>query len=45
VTRVHRGVSLRGVPTGRYRLTLTLTDPATGAVSSRTEELQVVDAQ
>jgi GWxTD domain-containing protein len=43
VTRVHRGVSLRGLSTGRYRLSVTLTDPRSGDVVSRSEDLQVVD--
>lgn len=44
MTPVHRGVSLRGLGPGRYRLTVTLSDPASGAVSRRSDELQVVDA-
>jgi len=43
VTRVHRGVDLRRVSTGSYRLTVTLTDPATGRSVSRSAPLQVVN--
>jgi GWxTD domain-containing protein len=41
-TRVHRGVSLRGVSPGSYLLTLILTDPATGRHATQHQPLQVV---
>jgi GWxTD domain-containing protein len=41
-TRVHRGVSLRGVSPGSYLLTLTLTDPVSGRRASQRQPLQVV---
>jgi len=44
VTRIHRGVSLRGVSPGRYALSVTLTDPASGLRVVRQRRLQVVDA-
>jgi hypothetical protein len=42
VTLVHRGINLRGVAPGDYALTVTLTDPATGAQASRRQPLEVV---
>jgi GWxTD domain-containing protein len=41
-TRVHRGVSLRGVSPGSYLLTVILTDPATGRHATQYQPLQVV---
>jgi GWxTD domain-containing protein len=41
-TRVHRGVSLRGVSPGTYLLTLILTDPATGHRATQRQPIQVV---
>jgi hypothetical protein len=45
VTRVHRGVSLRGVSPGTYLLTVTLSDPASDRRIRRQHRLQVVAAQ
>jgi GWxTD domain-containing protein len=45
VTRVHRGVDLRGVGRGEYLLTLRLTDPAKGREIARTRRFQVVARQ
>lgn len=45
VTRMHRGVDLRSVSPGRYQLTVSLTDPATGRSLSRSAPLVVVDRQ
>lgn len=42
VTRIHRGVSLRGVAPGSYVLSVVLTDPASGARVTRQRRLQVV---
>lgn len=42
VTRVHRGIELRDVAKGNYRLTVIITDPATGATATRTQRFQVV---
>ncbi len=42
VSRQHRAVELRGVATGAYRLTLVVTDPASGASFTRTRRFQVV---
>jgi GWxTD domain-containing protein len=42
VTRAHRGVALRDVPKGNYRLTVVITDPATGASVTRTQRFRVV---
>ncbi|HMA44056.1 MAG TPA: GWxTD domain-containing protein, partial [Gemmatimonadales bacterium] len=42
VTRVHRGVSLRGVSPGNYRLSITLSIPSSGRRVSRSEPLLVV---
>jgi len=42
LTRVHRGIALRDVPKGNYRLTVIITDPATGASATRTQRFQVV---
>ncbi len=44
VTRVHRGVSLRGVAPGTYLLTVTLSDPASDRRIRRQHRLQVVAA-
>jgi hypothetical protein len=44
VTRVHRGVSLRGVSPGTYLLTVTLRDPATDRSIRRQHRIQVVAA-
>ena len=43
VTRVQRGIELRDVAKGTYRLVVTISDPATGANVTRTERFQVVD--
>jgi GWxTD domain-containing protein len=45
VTRVHRGISLKDVPTGSYVLTLTLTDPASTRRIVKRQLLQVVSSQ
>lgn len=42
VTRVHRGVSLRDVAKGAYRLTVVISDPASGVSATRTRRFQVV---
>jgi GWxTD domain-containing protein len=42
VTREHRGVALRDVAKGSYRLTVVISDPATGASATRTQRFQVV---
>lgn len=42
VTRVHRGVALRDVGKGTYRLTVVITDPASGVRATRTRRFQVV---
>jgi GWxTD domain-containing protein len=42
VTRVHRGVALRDVAKGSYRLTVVISDPASGASVTRTRRFQVV---
>ena len=42
ITREHRGVALRDVPKGNYRLTVIITDPATGASATRSQRFQVV---
>jgi hypothetical protein len=44
VTRVHRGVSLRGVSPGTYLLTVILSDPATDRSIRRQHRLLVVAA-
>jgi hypothetical protein len=44
VTRVHRGVSLRGVSPGTYLLSVTLSDPASDRRIVRQHRLQVVAA-
>ena len=41
VTREQRGIELRDVSKGNYRLTVTITDPATGASATRTQRFQV----
>lgn len=43
LTRVQRGIELRDVAKGTYRLVVTISDPATGASVTRTERFQVVD--
>ncbi len=45
VTRVHRGINLKDVPTGNYLLTLTLTDPASSRRIVQRQSLQVVSSQ
>jgi len=42
VTRVHRGVALRDVAKGTYRLTVVIADPASGVSVTRTRRFQVV---
>jgi hypothetical protein len=42
VTRVHRGISLRDVAPGSYRLTVTLSIPGSDRRVSRSGPLQVV---
>jgi len=42
VTRVHRGVGLRDVGKGTYRLTVVITDPASGVSATRMRRFQVV---
>jgi len=42
VTRVHRGVALRDVGKGSYRLTVIISDPASGVRVTRTRRFQVV---
>jgi hypothetical protein len=43
VTRVQRGIELRDVAKGSYRLVVTISDPATGVSVTRMERFQVVD--
>ncbi len=43
VTRVQRGIALRDVSKGSYRLTVVVSDPATGASVTRSQRFQVVD--
>jgi len=43
VTRVQRGIELRDVSKGRYRLAVVISDPATGASATRSQRFQVVD--
>ncbi len=43
VTRVQRGIELRDVAKGSYRLVVTIADPATRTTVTRTERFQVVD--
>jgi len=43
VTRVQRGIELRDVAKGSYRLVVTIADPQTGTTVTRTEQFQVVD--
>jgi GWxTD domain-containing protein len=45
LTRVHRGISLKDVPTGTYVLTVTLTDPASSRRIVQRQSLQVVSSQ
>ena len=42
VTRVHRGVALRDVGKGTYRLSVVISDPASGVSVTRTRRFQVV---
>jgi GWxTD domain-containing protein len=42
LTRVHRGIALRDVGKGNYRLTVIVTDPASGVAATRTQRFQVV---
>ncbi len=42
VTRVHRGVALRDVAKGTYRLSVVISDPASGMSVTRTRRFQVV---
>ncbi len=42
VTHVHRGIALRDVGKGNYRLTVVLTDPASGVSVTRSQRFQVV---
>jgi len=42
VTRVHREVALRDVAKGTYRLTVVISDPASGVSVTRTRRFQVV---
>jgi hypothetical protein len=42
VTRVHRGVALRDVAKGTYRLTVVISDPASGLSATRTRRFHVV---
>jgi GWxTD domain-containing protein len=41
VTRVQRGIALRDVAKGTYRLTVVVSDPTTGASATRTQRFQV----
>lgn len=43
VSRVQRGLALRDVSKGTYRLTVVITDPARGASVTRSQRFQVVD--
>jgi GWxTD domain-containing protein len=43
LTRVQRGIELRDVSKGNYRLTVVISDPVTGASATRTQRFQVVD--
>jgi hypothetical protein len=43
VTRVQRGIELRDVANGNYRLVVTISDPVTGASVTRAQRFQVVD--
>jgi hypothetical protein len=42
ILRVRRALDLRDTPRGRYRLTLELSDPATGRTITRARSLEVV---
>ena len=44
VTRVRRSLEMRDTPRGRYRLTVEVTDPASGERISRSRPLEVVEA-
>jgi len=41
-TRVHRSVELRDVPHGEYVLSVTISNPATGAALTRSSRFQLV---
>ncbi|MGH7607056.1 MAG: hypothetical protein ACREME_06920, partial [Gemmatimonadales bacterium] len=43
LTRVYRGIALRDVSEGSYRLTVVISDPASGRRVTRTERFQVVE--
>jgi len=43
VTRVQRGIELRDVSKGTYRLTVVISDPASGASATRAQRFQVVE--
>jgi GWxTD domain-containing protein len=43
VTRVQRGIELRDVSKGNYRLTVVISDPASGASVTRVQRFQVVE--
>jgi len=43
ITRVQRGIELRDIGKGSYRLAVTISDPATGASVTRIQRFQVVD--
>ncbi|HWC74160.1 MAG TPA: GWxTD domain-containing protein [Gemmatimonadales bacterium] len=43
ITRVQRGIELRDVGKGSYRLSVTISDPVTGRSVTRTQRFQVVD--
>jgi len=43
VTRVQRGIELRDVSKGTYRLSVVISDPASGTSVTRTQRFQVVD--
>ena len=45
VMRVHRGVNLRGVSPGTYRLSIALTDPATGRRLTRSHMLTLTPSR
>ena len=43
ITRVQRGIELRDVSKGTYRLSVVISDPASGTTVTRTQRFQVVD--
>jgi len=43
VTREQRGIELRDVSKGTYRLTVVISDPASGTTVTRTQRFQVVE--